>query len=222
MGTSLDSSPHNYAYLNNDLAKLYGVPPPRNEFERVNFPSDSKRAGVIGQAAFLTLTSKPADTSPTERGIFVREHFLCQIIPPPPAGVNTTLPPATDEQPMTNRQRLTVHLTNPTCAACHGLIDPIGFGLEHFDAIGRYREQHVVTVFPTFDEMVHRTKMKPTEHRLPLDVTAYVRGIPDSEFATPRESGPNPCQRPGLPEMRREAAIPVRARPAGNPSRSSG
>ena len=119
----------------------------------------------------------------------MREHFLCQIIPPPPAGVNTTLPPATDEQPMTNRQRLTVHLTNPTCAACHGLIDPIGFGLEHFDAIGRYREQHVVTVFPTFDEMVHRTKMKPTEHRLPLDVTAYVRGIPDSTFSTPRDLG---------------------------------
>jgi len=90
---------------------------------------------------------------------------------------------------MTNRQRLTVHLTNPACVACHGLIDPIGFGLEHFDAIGRYREQHVVTVFPTFDEMVHRTKLKPTEHRLPLDVTAYVRGIPDSTFATPRDLG---------------------------------
>jgi hypothetical protein len=103
--------------------------------------------------------------------------------------VNTVLPPATDEQPMTNRQRLSVHLSNPTCAACHGLIDPIGFGLEHFDAIGRYREQHVVTIYPTFDQMVHRTKMKPTEHRLPLDVSAYVRGIPNSEFATPRALG---------------------------------
>jgi hypothetical protein len=84
---------------------------------------------------------------------------------------------------------LSVHLSNPTCAACHGLIDPIGFGLEHFDAIGRYREQHVVSIYPTFDQMVHRTKMKPTEHRLPLDVSAYVRGIPNSEFATPRALG---------------------------------
>jgi hypothetical protein len=110
-------------------------------------------------------------------------------VPPPPAGVSTVLPPPTDDQPMTNRQRLSAHLSNATCAACHGLIDPIGFGLEHFDAIGRYREQHVVTIFPTFDEMVHRTKTKPTEHRLPLDVTAYVRGIPNSEFATPRALG---------------------------------
>jgi hypothetical protein len=179
----------NYAYLNNDLAQLYGAPPPSREFDRVDFPADSKRAGVVGEATFLSLTSKPADTSPTERGVFVREHFLCQIVPPPPAGVNTVLPPATDEQPMTNRQRLSVHLSNPTCAACHNLIDPIGFGLEHFDAIGRYREQHVVTIYPTFDQMVHRTKMKPTEHRLPLDVSAYVRGIPNSEFATPRALG---------------------------------
>jgi hypothetical protein len=90
---------------------------------------------------------------------------------------------------MTNRKRLSVHLSNQACVACHGLIDPIGFGLEHFDAIGRYREQHVVTIFPTFDQTVHRTKMKPTEHRLPLDVAAYVRGIPNSEFSTPRALG---------------------------------
>ena len=179
----------NYAYLNNDLAQLYGVPPPSGEFAPVDFPADSERAGVVGEATFLSLTSKPADTSPTERGLFVREHFLCQIVPPPPAGVNTVLPPPTDEQAMTNRQRLSIHLSNKTCAACHGLIDPIGFGLEHFDAIGRYREQHVVTIFPTFDQMVHRTKMKPTEHRLPLDVTAYVRGIPKSEFSSPRALG---------------------------------
>src|SRR5262249_48357250 len=161
-----------YAYLNNDLARLYGVAPPKQEFARVDFSPDSNRAGVLGEAAFLTLTSKPADTSPTERGLFIREHFLCQIVPPPPPGVNTTLPPPTDVQPQPNRQRLDIPLSNQACAGCHRLIDPIGFGFEHFDAIGRYREQHVVTIFPTFDEMKNRIKLKPTEHRLPIDTTA--------------------------------------------------
>lgn len=178
-----------YAYLNNDLSQLYGLPAPRQEFARVDFPADFERAGILGEATFLALTSKPAETSPTERGLFVREHFLCQIVPPPPAGVNTTLPPPTDEKPLTNKERLQAHLSNKTCAACHGLIDPIGFGFEHYDAIGRFREQQVVTIFPTFDEMKHRIKMKPTEHRLTLDTTAFVRGIPHSDFGSPRDLG---------------------------------
>jgi hypothetical protein len=188
-GNFLELFTARYAYLNNDLAQLYGLPAPKQEFARVDFPADFQRAGLVGEATFLALTSKPAETSPTERGLFVREHFLCQIVPPPPAGVNTTLPPPTDEKPLTNRERLQVHLSNKTCAACHGLIDPIGFGLEHYDGIGRFRAQQVVTIFPTFDEMKHRIKMKPTEHRLTLDTTAFVRGIPQSDFGTPRELG---------------------------------
>jgi Protein of unknown function (DUF1588)/Protein of unknown function (DUF1585) len=178
-----------YAYVNNDLAQLYGLPAPQQPFARVEFPPESKRAGILGQATFLTLTGKPSDTSPTERGLFVREHFLCQIVPPPPPGVNTTLPPPTDEKPLTNRQMLQAHLSNPTCAACHRLIDPIGFGLEHYDAVGRYREQQVVTIYPTFDETRHRLKTKPTEYRLPLDTSAFVLGIPNSAFEGPRALG---------------------------------
>ena len=120
-------------------ADLRHSPAPAEEFARVSLPTDSGRAGILGHASFLTLTSKPADTSPTERGLFVREHFLCQHVPPPPPGVNTTLPALTDEKPMAVRQRLDVHLSNPACAACHRLVDPIGFGLEHFDAIGKFR-----------------------------------------------------------------------------------
>jgi hypothetical protein len=179
----------NYAYLNNDLAQLYGVAAPKQEFARVDFPPNFARAGVLGEGTFLTLTSKPEETSPTERGLFVREHFLCQIVPPPPPGVNTTLPPPTDAKPMTNRQRLEAHLANQTCSGCHRLIDPIGFGFEHYDAVGHYREQQVVTIFPTFDEVKHNIKTKPTEHKLPLDTAAFVRGIPNSEFASPRALG---------------------------------
>ena len=76
--------------------------PPR-EYDRVPFPAGSERAGLLGQGLFLSLTSKPADSSPTARGLFVREQFLCQHVPDPPAGVNTNLPPVTEEKPQTNR-----------------------------------------------------------------------------------------------------------------------
>ena len=178
-----------YAYLSPELARLYGVPEPDGAWGKVVFPPGTGRAGVLGQGTFLALTSKPAETSPTERGIFVREHFLCQIVPPPPAGVDTTLPAVTDEKPMTTAQRLSVHLSNPSCAACHTLVDPVGMGLEHFDAIGRYREKQKVVIYPTFDEMQKKIKVEPTEYDLDLQANGVVRGLPKSGFGSPRELG---------------------------------
>ncbi len=93
-------------YPNGDLARIYGVEPPANDFDRVPFPANSERAGLLGQTLFLTLTAKPDETSPTARGLFVREQFLCQHVADPPPGVNTNLPPVTEAQPMTNRDRM--------------------------------------------------------------------------------------------------------------------
>ena len=76
----------NYTFVNPDLARLYGLPAPAEEFAKVEYPADSGRSGVLGHGSFLVLTSKPAETSPTARGLFVRNHFLGQEIPPPPAG----------------------------------------------------------------------------------------------------------------------------------------
>ncbi len=178
-----------YAFLSADLARLYGLPAPAEPFTKVGFPPDSPRGGVLGQATFLSVTGKPADSSPTERGLFIREHFLCQIVPPPPPGVNTTLPPLTDDKPLNNRQRLQAHLGNPTCSGCHRLIDPIGFGFENFDAIGRFREKQVIRIYPTFDEMKNKTKTKPTEHKLDIDVSGFIQGMPNSQFKSPKEAG---------------------------------
>jgi hypothetical protein len=147
------------------------------------------RAGFLGHASFLTLTSKPADTSPTERGLFIREHFLCQNVPPPPPGVDTTLPVLTDEKPMTTRERLDVHLSNPACAACHRLVDPVGFGLERNDAIGRYRDKETVTIHPTADEIKRRSKTKPTNYELQIVASGFVQGLSDAAFTSPRELG---------------------------------
>jgi hypothetical protein len=178
-----------YTHLSPELAKLYGVEPPTQPWARVVLPAQTGRAGVLGQATFLALTSKPADTSPTERGLFIREHFLCQQVPPPPAGVNTTLPPVTDEKPINGRQRLDIHLSNAACAGCHQLVDPIGFGFEHYDAIGRWRDKELLTIHPTADEIKTKRKTKPTEYALDIEAKGFVRGLKNSEFTTPRELG---------------------------------
>lgn len=174
-----------YSFLNTDLATLYQLPAPNTEFSRIELPPDSERAGIIGQATFLALTSKPADTSPTARGLFVREQFLCQHVPDPPPGTNSNLPALTEDKPQTNRQRLSVHLTKESCAGCHKLIDPIGFGFEKFDAIGARRDKLKLTFFP---ERKERKKEPKTVH-LDLDTTGSISGIQNSDFSSPRELG---------------------------------
>lgn len=178
-----------YTFINDELAKIYGLPAPAEPFGRVEYPAGSERSGVLGQGTFLTLTSKPSDTSPTERGLFVREHFLCQAVPPPPPGVNATLPPFTDAKPMTNRERLAIHLNSEACSSCHRLVDSIGLGLERFDAIGQFRAKHLVKIPPTRDELKRKIKTETTEYELELDTAAEVVGIPDSSFATAKELG---------------------------------
>ena len=136
-----------YSFLTSELASLYGVTPPDGEFEMVKFPAESKRAGILGQGTFLASTAGPTDNSPTARGIFIRERLLCQHVPPPPPGVITTLPdPLVDQPPKGRRQLMNEHVENPTCASCHRLMDPIGFGFEHFDAVGKWREKEMIPV----------------------------------------------------------------------------
>ena len=136
-----------YSFLTSELASLYGVPAPEGQFEMAKFPAGSKRAGLLGQGTFLASTAGPTATSPTARGIFVRERLLCQHVPPPPPGVITTLPdPIADQPPKGRRQLMNEHVENPTCASCHRLMDPIGFGFEHFDAIGKWRDKELIPV----------------------------------------------------------------------------
>ncbi len=165
----------NYGFVNSNLAAVYKVPVPAREYERVEFPAEQQRSGLLGQALFLTLTSKLEDTAPTSRGLFVREQFLCQHVPPPPPGVDTNLPVLEEQRPLTNRERLAAHTTNKSCAGCHSLIDPIGFGLEKFDGIGAYREKQKLLFFPEYHGGLN--KPKPREIDLALDTTGQVVGL---------------------------------------------
>jgi hypothetical protein len=176
-----------YSFINADLAAIYGVPAPAKEFDRIRFAPESERAGLLGQSLFLALTSKPDDTSPTARGLFIREQFLCQHVSEPPPGVNTNLPEITEAKPQTNRERMREHVTNPSCATCHNLIDPIGLGFEKFDAIGARRDKFKLLFFGDDEEGDRRAKSKIVE--LEMDTAGYVAGIPDSNFASPRELG---------------------------------
>jgi Protein of unknown function (DUF1592)/Protein of unknown function (DUF1588)/Protein of unknown function (DUF1587)/Protein of unknown function (DUF1595)/Protein of unknown function (DUF1585) len=177
-----------YGYPDSDLAAIYGVAAPAKEFDRVPFPSGSQRAGVLGQGLFLAVTAKPDDSAPTARGLFVREQFLCQHVPEPPAGVNTNLPPITEAKPQTNRDRMSEHVTNPSCATCHKLIDPIGFGLERFDAIGIQRDKFKLTFGAGRREGGNRRAPGKTVE-LDIDATGYVAGLPNSDFSSPSQLG---------------------------------
>ncbi len=140
---------------------------------------------MLGQALFLTSTSQPNDTSPTARGLFIREQFLCQHVADPPPGVSTTLPPLSQSKPQTNRERLGMHAADKSCASCHSLIDPIGFGLEKFDAIGGRREKAKLVFYP----LDRKSKEKPKTVELSLDTSGFVAGIADSNFSSPKELG---------------------------------
>jgi hypothetical protein len=177
-----------YTFTSARLAQLYGFAAPAEDFGLVRYPSDTTRAGVLGHASFLTLTGNPNDTSPTSRGLFVREHFLCQSVPPPPPGVDTTLPAVSAEKPMTNKDRLAVHLTNKSCAGCHSLVDPIGFGLEGFDNIGRAREKLTLRIAQERDSVTNQQR-PPRQFDLPLDTTGKIQGIPNSDFAGAKALG---------------------------------
>jgi hypothetical protein len=183
----MDAFTADYSFINADLAAIYGVPAPAREFDRVEFPTESERAGLLGQSLFLALTAKPDDTSPTARGLFIREQFLCQHVSEPPPGVNTNLPDITEAKPQTNRERLREHVTNPSCSTCHNLIDPIGFGFEKFDAIGARRDKFKLLFFGDDDEDGRRAKPRTVE--LEMNTAGYVAGIPDSKFSSPRELG---------------------------------
>ena len=174
-----------YGFINSELATVYQVAAPAQEFGRVEFPASSERAGILGQALFLAITAKPEESSPTARGLFVREQFLCQHVPDPPAGVNTNLPPFSANKPQTNRDRLSEHVTNPGCASCHSLIDPIGFGLEKFDAVGTRRDKF------TFSGGRPRQGGEKGSKAWELDIDAggFVAGVPNSQFSSPAQLG---------------------------------
>ncbi len=128
-----------YAFVDAKLAKVYEVPHSGGlGFERAELPGDQRR-GLLTQAGLLAGLAKADESSPVRRGRFVRERLLCDPLSPPPAGLVTSLPPLDPDT--STRERFEQHTSDPSCAGCHQNMDPIGFGFEHYDAIGRFRTE---------------------------------------------------------------------------------
>ena len=129
-----------YTFVNERVARLYGLPNIKgNHFRRVTWPDDSPRRGLLGHGSILTVTSYPDRTSPVVRGKWILENLLGTPPPAPPPDVPDLKDQGSTGRTLTIRERLAEHRDNPTCASCHALMDPLGFALENFDAVGVWR-----------------------------------------------------------------------------------
>ena len=135
-----------YTYLNERLALHYDMEDVKgDEFRKVELGDKTMRYGLLGKGALLMASSYPDRTSPVLRGNYVLEFIMGTPPPLPPPNVEALVENKPGAKAMTIKQRLEVHRNNPSCGGCHGFIDPLGFALENFDSIGRYREiDHVV------------------------------------------------------------------------------
>src|SRR4029453_18104737 len=130
----------NYTFLNERLARHYGIPNIKGtHFRRVTFDKDNVRGGLLGQGSILTVTSQPDRTSPVVRGKWILENFLGTSPPTPPPNVPELKANIEPGAVLSMRERMVAHRANPSCAGCHALMDPIGLSLENFDGGGRVR-----------------------------------------------------------------------------------
>ena len=139
----LDLMTADYTFLNERLAKHYGIPGIfGSRFRRVTL-KDERRWGLLGKGSVLAVTSHAERTSPVERGKWILENVLDSPVPPPPpiAGAGVFAEPVAGEAPKTMREQMAAHRTNPVCASCHKLMDPIGLSLENFDVDGAWRTE---------------------------------------------------------------------------------
>lgn len=128
-----------YTFINRRLARHYGLPEPSNEgFTKISI-AQTPRRGIVTHASVLTLTSHPTRTAPVKRGKWLLEQLLGAVPPPAPANI-TPLSNAPENESLPLRARLEQHRQSAECAACHALLDPMGFALENYDAIGRWRD----------------------------------------------------------------------------------
>jgi hypothetical protein len=136
----LDLLSANYTFVNERLAKHYGIPNVYDSyFRRVTFDGNSTRGGLLGQASILTVTSYADRTSPVIRGKWVLTNIVGSPPPPPPGNVPPLKNDGSAAKLVTLRDRMAAHRVNQPCAGCHRLMDPVGFSLENYDAIGRWR-----------------------------------------------------------------------------------
>ncbi|HEX4810265.1 MAG TPA: DUF1592 domain-containing protein [Bryobacteraceae bacterium] len=170
----LDLIDGDYSYMNEDLAKFYGIQGVTgDDFRRVSLDG-TERSGVLTQASILTVTSYPTRTSPVLRGKWILENFLNSPPPPPPPGVGSldTKGAATTG---TMRQQMEKHRADPICAGCHTRMDPLGFALENYNAIGQWRDKEGQFPIDASGSMPNGKKFNGSN-----ELKAYLKSNPDA------------------------------------------
>jgi hypothetical protein len=169
-----------FTLVNRELASFYGLPAPANDYDKVAV-GDSGRGGVLGFGAVLASHAHQNESSPIKRGLYVRDRLLCQVLPRPPANLNTN-PPGLDPT-LTTRVRFARHTADPACHNCHQYIDGVGFGLEGFDGVGQQRSMENGMPVDTSGEILGVEKLTPdtsTAFHGPRELAAILR---DSDAA---------------------------------------
>jgi len=157
----LDLMSADYTFLNERVAKHYGIRGIYgSRFRRVTL-TDERRFGLLGKGSVLTVTSHAERTSPVERGKWILENILNLPVPPPPPlpGAGVFAEPAPGEAPKTMRAQMEVHRANPVCATCHKVMDPIGLSLENFDVVGAWRTEDVGSPIDASGQLVDGSKV---------------------------------------------------------------
>jgi len=164
-----------FVIINNELAKHYGIPGVNGRhFRKVDLPADSPRGGLLTQAGILMQTGTGARTSIVERGVFVSRKFLNNDPPPPPPLVEDLPEGGEDFMTLTGAQLVRAHASSPQCASCHGKFDPLGVGLEAFDAVGLLRKQDIRLRYPLPSEIPKGTPKK--QHNATFSVALETNG----------------------------------------------
>lgn len=198
----------NHTYLNERLAKHYGIPHVYgSHFRRVDLPEGSKRGGLLRQASILAVTSYAHRTSPVLRGNWILENLLGNPAPPPPADV-PTLEENTVAAGLPIRERLAEHRNNDACVSCHRLIDPVGFSLENFDAIGRWREREAgkeIDAAGSLPGQPNFTGVDGLEQAILKEPDAFVHTLTEKLMTFALGRGVEPLDGPAIREIVRKA-----------------
>jgi hypothetical protein len=167
-----------FAFVNEPLARLYGWNHVRGEALRRVGVEDARRGGLLGQAAILALTSNPTRTSPVKRGKFVLEALLGAPTPPPPPGVGDLDEDDAPGKARSLRDKLEQHRRDAACAACHDRLDPPGFALENYDAIGAWRARENALAVDASGELSGKKFDGPEQlARLVAEDPGFVRNL---------------------------------------------
>jgi hypothetical protein len=198
-----------YTYVDEALAKLYGIPNVEGErFRRVTV-TDENRRGLLGQASILSVTSYANRTSPVVRGKWVMDTLLGAPPPKPPANVPPLKENTAGAKPLSVRARLEEHRSNATCAACHKMMDPIGFALENFDALGAWRWNDSGFPVNATGQLVDGTKVNgPARLRRALEghSEAFIRNLTEKLLTYALGRGIEYYDKPAVRAIDREAA----------------